>query len=187
MTDEKTDQRNGLKPRYRALCCVCGELRTVARSYRGKKPPEAEDPDPTAAPWCRWLKCSSCRIVTLHAVIADAVTDGSRRDGCPMERHNRLLDRCRRRIERRLTIFAAEGITVRRRTAPEDMEVDDALLEILEYGDTRRLEIRLSRAAPPHQLLRAIEEAEEIIDEPTDLGPWNVTSTGRWRGLALRQ
>lgn len=187
MTDERMDQRTGLKPRNRALCCVCGELRTVAPSYGGKKPSEAEDPDPTAAPWCRWLKCSACRIVTLHAVIADAVTDGSHRDGCPMERQNRLLDRCRRRIERRLTAFAAEGITVRRRTQPEDMEVEDAALEIVEYGDAGRLKIRLARVAAPHQLLRALEEAEEIVDEPTKLGAWNVTSTSRRRGLALRQ
>jgi len=160
----------------------------VAPSYRGKKPPDAEDPDPTAAPCCRWLKCSVCRVVTLHAVIADVVADGSHRDGCLMERQNRLLDRCRRRIERRLTAFAAEGITVRRRTAPEDMAVEDASLEIVEYGDTGRLEIRVSRdAAPPPQLLRALEKAEEIVDERTRFGAWNITSTGRWRGLALRQ
>lgn len=187
MTGERMDQREKLSPRNRALCCVCGELRTVASSYRGKKPAAAEELDPTAAPWCRWLKCSACRIVTLHAVIADAVADGFRRDGCPMERQNRLLDRCRRRIERRLTAFAAEGIAVRRWTAPEDMEVEDASLAILEYGDTGQLEIRLSRDAAPHQLLQALEEAEEIVDERTKLGAWNVTATGRWRGLALRQ
>jgi len=180
------DQRKGSSPRNRALCCICGELRTVAPSYRGRKPAGAEEPDPTAAPWCRWLRCSACRIVTLHAVIADAVADASRRDGCPMERQNRLLDRCRRRIERRLTAFAAEGITVRRWTAPEDMDVEDASLEVLEYGDTGGLEIRLSRDAAPQQLLQTLEEAEEIVDERTKLGAWNVTPTGRWRGLALR-
>lgn len=104
-----------------------------------------------------------------------------------MERQNRLLDRCRGRIERRPTAFAAEGITVRRRTAPEDMAVEDASLEIVEYGDTGRLEIRVSRGAAPHQLLRALERAEEIVDERTRFGAWNVTSTARWRGLALRQ
>lgn len=186
MTGERMGQRNGSSPRNRALCCICGKLRTVAPSYRGKKPPEAEEPGPTAAPWCRWLKCSVCRVVTLHAVIAD-VADGSHRDGCLMERQNRLLDRCRRRIERRLTAFAAEGITVQRRTAPEDMTVEDASLEIVEYGDTGRLEIRVSRDAAPHQLLRALEQVEEIVDERTRFGAWNVTSTGRWRGLALRQ
>ena len=186
MTGDRKGQRKGSSPRNRALCCVCGELRTVAPSYRGKKPPDAEDPDPTAAPWCRWLKCSVCRVVTLHAVIADVVADGSHRDGCLMERQNRLLDRCRRRIERRLTAFAAEGITVRRRTAPEDMGVEDASLAILEYGETGQLEIRLSQDAAPHQLLQALEEAEDIIDGRTKLGAWNVTSTGRWRGLALR-
>jgi hypothetical protein len=77
------------------------------------------------------------------------VADGSRRDGCPMERQNLLLDRCRRRIERRLTVFAAEGITVRRRTAPEDMAVEDASLEIVEYGDTGRLGSAF-RETPPH-------------------------------------
>jgi len=159
----------------------------VAPSYRGRKPAEAEEIDPVAAPWCRWLNCSACRSVTIHAVIADAVADGSRRDGCPMERQNRLLDRCRRRIERRLTAFAAEGITVRRWIAPEDMQVDDAALEILEHGSSRGLEIRLCRSLAPQQLLRALEEAEEIIDEPTKLGAWNFTSTGRWRGLTLRQ
>ncbi|RHW22769.1 hypothetical protein D0Z08_31145 [Nocardioides immobilis] len=125
--------------------------------------------------------------MTLHALIADNATDGSRRDGCPMERQNRLQDQCRRRIERRLTAFVAEGIMVRRQIAPEDMQVDDAALEILEHHGTRRLEIRVSRAVPSHELLQAIDEAEDIIDEPTKLGAWTDTSTGRWRGLALRR
>lgn len=64
-------------------------------------------------------------------------------------------------------------------TDERTMEIQDATPEIVEYGDTRRLEIRVSRDAAPHQLLRAIEEAEEIVDEPTKLGPWNVTSTSR--------
>jgi len=104
-----------------------------------------------------------------------------------MERQNRLQDQCRRRIGRRLTAFAAEGITVRQRIAPEDMHVHDAALEILEHDGTLGLVIRVSRAVPSHELLQAIDEAEDIIDEPTKLGTWTDTSTGRWRGLALRR
>ncbi len=159
----------------------------MAQFYRGRKPAGAEDPDPIAAPWCRWLSCTACHIVTLHAVIVDTVAEGSRRDGCSMERQNRFQDRCRRRIERRLAAFAAEGITVRRRAAPEDMQVANARLEILEFADIRGIEIRVCRAAAPQHLLRAIEGAEDIIDEPTKLGAWTDTPTGRWRGLALRQ
>jgi len=104
-----------------------------------------------------------------------------------MERQNRLQDQCRRRIERRLTAFAAEGITVRQRIAPEDMHVDGAALEILEHDGTRNLEIRVSRAVTPHELMQAIDEAEDIIDDPTKLGAWTGTSSGRWRGVALRR
>lgn len=186
VTEARTDGRKGMRPRSRALCCGCGELRTVAQAYRGRKPAGAADPDPALAPQCRWLACIACGTVTLHAVITDNTTDRSRRDGCSMERLNRLQDRSRRRIERRLKGFAAEGITVQRQIAPEDMQVHDSPLEILQHGGTGRLEIRICRAIPPLQLLQAIEKAEDIIDEPTRLGPWNNTPTSRWRGLSLR-
>jgi hypothetical protein len=35
--------------------------------------------------------------------------------------------------------------------------------------------------------LQAIDEAEDIIDDPTKLGARTDTPTGRWRGLALLQ
>ncbi len=66
------------------------------------------------------------------------------------------------------------------------MQVDDAHLEIVEYDDTRALQIRICATAPPDQLLRGLEAAEDVIDQPERLGDWQDTAEGRWRGLALR-
>jgi len=119
-------------------------------------------------------------------VIADSLTQRWRSEGCDRERHNRLTDRCRRRLERRLTAIAAEGFTVVRVMSIEGMRVDDAAVEVLEYDDDRGLQIRIRGTAAPEQLLRGLEAAEDVIDEPGSLGDWQDTTEGRWRGLALR-
>jgi hypothetical protein len=69
----------------RALCCDCGQLRTVKRRYRlGRFVPElgsgylmspqGRSTYPFAQPWDRFvgdLKCSHCRATTRHAVVRD--------------------------------------------------------------------------------------------------------------------
>jgi len=158
----------------------------VAQSYRGRKPDDARAPGDGASPWCTWLRCAHCCAVTLHAVIADSLTQRWRSEGCDRERHNRLTDRCRRRLERRLTALIAEGVTVVRVMSTHDMHIDDAVVEVLEYDDSRGLQIRVCEAAPPDQLLRGFDAAEDVLDEPGSLGDWQDTTQGRWRGLALR-
>jgi len=179
-------RRQAPRPRNRALCCECGQVRAVAQSYRGKKPEEIQAPDADVAPWCTWLRCAHCDAVRLHAVIADTIAQQWRVEGCDRERHNRLTDRCRRRIERRLKALVAEGVTVVEITASGDMQIDDALVEVVEYEDTRGVQLRICATATPVQLLRGLEDAEDVIDEPAGLGAWHDTPAGRWRGLVLR-
>jgi hypothetical protein len=167
------------------LCCACGQLRTVAASYRGRAPDGIQVSGVSSAPWCTWLRCEHCRSVTLHALIADSSRLwGS--EGCDRERHNRLADRRRRRIERRLTALAADGLSIVRVASADDMRVDGAPVEVVEYDDDRRLQVRICVAAPTEKLLDGIEAAEDIVDEPMRLGDWTNTIEGRWRGLAIR-
>lgn len=185
MSGDRAGERHGVRPRNRALCCDCGEVRTVAQFYRGKKPVHATS-EVGAPRWCAWLRCAHCRAVTLHAVIADCRSEQWGSDGCERERHNRLTDRLRRRIERRLIALLAEGVTVLRAASPDDMQVADASVEVLEYDDGRGIQIRICSTATPEQLLHGLEEAEDLVDEPTRLGDWKNTAVGRWRGLSLR-
>lgn len=181
-----TGQRPGGRPRNRALCCDCGQLRTVAQFYRGRTPGHIRPREVGDHPWCAWLRCGHCRRVTLHAVIADSLAQRWRTEGCDRERHDRLTDRCRRRIERRLAALVAEGVTVVRAMSTDDMQVEDAPVEVVEYADARGLQIRICATATPVQLLRVVEAAEDVIDDPTKLGDWQSATDGRWRGLALR-
>jgi len=158
----------------------------VAQSYRGRAPEVVRAPEADAHPWCTWLRCAHCSTVTLHAVIADSLTQQWRSHGCDRERHNRLTDRCRRRIGRRLTALVVEGVTVVRVMSTSDMQIDDAPVEVVEYDDTRGLQIRICEGAKPDQLLRGLEAVEDVLDEPARLGAWQHTTEGRWRGLALR-
>jgi hypothetical protein len=185
-TGTGADGRRGSRRRNRALCCECGQLRTVAQSYRGTKPAEIPATAIDVAPWCTWLRCAHCDAVRLHAVIADTLAQQWRVQGCDRERHNRLTDRCRRRIDRRLTTLAAEGVTVVKVTTSGDMQVDDAVVEVVEYADARGVQLRICAAATPVQLLRGLDDAEDVIDDLTVLGAWHDSAVGRWRGLALR-
>src|SRR5215213_2496666 len=185
MTADPIDRRQRTKPRNRALYCMCGELRTVAASYRGPKREEADQSDTDVGRWCRRLKCSECRTVTLHAVIADSLAEKYRFDGCSMERHNRRTDLCRRRIRRRLAALVDEGVTVFYASAPEEMTVSEATVEVVECGDARGVHVRVYAETTPERLLRAVEDAEDVVDDRAKLGPWNQTLSARWRGLAL--
>jgi len=131
------------------------------------------------------LRCSHCGAVTLHAVIGDHLSQQWSRDGCDREKHDRRADRERRRIERRISALTSEGVSVVRFATPEDMQVDHVPVEVVQYDDPRGLELHICATATPTQLLRGIEAAEDVIDEPTRLGPWNDTAFGRWRGVAL--
>gem|GEM_PF-1961608 len=158
----------------------------MGQYYRGKNPSNEPMPDDPGVRWCAWLRCEHCREVTLHAVLADNLNHRWGSAGCDRERSNRLRDRSRRRIQRRLAGFAAEGIAVIEKLSSEEMQVDSATLEVVEYDDPRGMEIRISAAATPEQVLHGIEVAEDVIDEPDRLGAWMRTDRGRWRGLALR-
>lgn len=65
------------------------------------------------------------------------------------------------------------------------MNLDNSLVEIIEYADTRRFLIRVCTSVAPDRLLRAIELAEDILDSPDQLGPWADDAAGLWRGLAI--
>lgn len=174
------DGRRGPRRRNRALCCECGQVRAVAHSYRGRKPRGARAPEAGVLPWCTWLRCAHCEAVRLHAVIADALARSWRVEGCDRERHNRRTDRCRRRIERRLTALVVEGVTVVEVTSTGDMQIDDALVEVVEYDDdTRSLQVRICATAPPVHLLRVLEDAEDVIDDPALLPCINAAACSR--------
>jgi len=80
----------------------------------------------------------------------------------------------------------AAGVTVVRVMSTDDVQIDDALVEVVEYDDARSLQIRICASAPPVQLLRGLDDTEDVIDEPAALGAWHDTIDGRWRGLVLR-
>jgi len=172
------------RPRNRALCCRCGDLRTVAHSYRGR-PPEGVRGSNSAGPWCTWLLCSHCGLVTVHAVIVDVLAGRWGREGCDRERHDRRADRDRRRIERRLRALVADGVTVIREPYIEAMSVDDSVADLIEYADPRGVVLRICVTAEPSRVLHALDIAEDLLDAPSQLGLWTVDEDGQWRGLAL--
>jgi len=118
-------------------------------------------------------------------LIVDAMADTWRRDGCDRERHDRTADRHRRRTRRRLNALAAEGVSIVRASSAEQMSLVGALVEIIEYADTRDFLIRVRATAEPPLLREAVELAEDLLDTPDQLGPWVDDATGIWRGLAI--
>lgn len=176
-------RRSSRSPANRALCCECGELRTVAQGYRGRPPDDAAAG--RAGQWCAWLRCAHCGGTTLHAIIGDVLADEWRSEGCDRERHDRIADRCRRRINRRLGALAAEGVSIVRASSGEEMNLDSSLVEVIEYADDHGFLLRICACAPPSRLLQAVELAEDLLDSPDRLGPWADDTTGIWRGLAV--
>jgi hypothetical protein len=63
------------RPRVHALCCECGNLRTVAASYRWRyDDPESsydDDQDPRGWRLTRTLRCSACEAMTRHAILRE--------------------------------------------------------------------------------------------------------------------
>ena len=171
------------RPRNRALCCRCGQLRSVAQGYRGRGPDGAGSRE--VGPWCTWLHCSHCGATTVHALIVDALADQWGRSGCDREQSDRRRDRCRRRIDRRLRALAADGVTIVRAPSSERMHLDEAIIEVIEYADLRGFVIRVCVTTDPSRLLRALDLAEDLLDEPERLGPRADDPGGPWRGLAI--
>ena len=65
------------------------------------------------------------------------------------------------------------------------MSVVGALVEVIEYADTRDFLLRVCPTAEPSLLREAVEVAEDLLDAPEKLGPWVDDATGNWRGLAI--
>lgn len=170
--------------RNRALCCRCGHLRTVADNYRGRRPPGTPG-SPELGPWCTWLRCAHCGESTVHALVVDTLAERWSREGCDRERRDRRTDRHRRRLERRLRALATEGVTVVRAPSGERMALEEAILEVIEYADDRGFVIRICVTADPSRLLGALEVAEDLLDDPAQLGVWADDRDGLWRGLAI--
>lgn len=147
--------------------------------------PEGVDAINLADSWCRWLKCLNCGATTVHALIPDPPPESWRRDGCDRERGNRFADQCRRRVQRRLSELATEGVAIIRATSADQMNVDGAVVEVIEFDNPRRLLVRVRVSADPDRVLRALERAEDLLDAPAELGPWINGAERRWRGLAL--
>ncbi len=65
------------------------------------------------------------------------------------------------------------------------MSLVGALVEVVEYADTRDLLMRVHVTAEPRLLLESVELAEDLLDAPERLGPWVDDAAGIWRGLAI--
>jgi len=72
-----------------------------------------------------------------------------------------------------------------RATSGERMALEEAIIEVIEYADPRRFVIRVCATAEPSRLLGALDIAEDLLDEPGQLGPWADDRDGLWRGLAI--
>lgn len=67
----------------------------------------------------------------------------------------------------------------------ERMSLDEAIIEVIEYADVRGFVVRICATDDPGRLLGAIDIAEDLLDDPGQLGPWADDRGGRWRGLAI--
>jgi len=69
--------------------------------------------------------------------------------------------------------------------ATTDGTVEGAIIEVIEYVDARGFVVRVSSCAAPEEVLGALHDAEDLLDEPTRLGPWADDADGLWRGMAI--
>lgn len=169
--------------RDRALCCQCGEVRTVSHSFRGRSPDGARDVDLEA--WCRWLRCAHCGKSTVHAVVADVLADEWGREGCDREQRDRRADRDRRRAERRLRAIAADGVLVVRTHSAGAMSVINSIVELVEYPQRDAFVMRVRVTAEPRPLLLALDSAEELLDQFCGPRGWAAGEDHTWRGMAI--
>jgi hypothetical protein len=75
------------------------------------------------------------------------MADSWRREGCDREQRDRRSNRNRRRLARRLPALAAEGVTVNRVSSRERMNLDESIIEVIEYGDVREFGVRICAPA----------------------------------------
>lgn len=177
-----TDLRRGRRERSDALCCACGAIRQVATTYVSRPPAEVERPADARS--VQYLKCSgACGTRTWHALLLPPERRDKRGDACEMQ--NRRADQSRARVRRRLAGMQAIGVAVIRKSTFAQMQLDDAVVEIVQYD--ARVEVRLCEAADPREQVKAIETLEELLDDLELLGEWTMTKTCRWRGVAIRQ
>lgn len=184
-TPARKNRRRAPRPKNRALCCECGQLRTVGEHFEGKRPAGREEPD--QATWTNWLKCTECGRITLHAEIQDANrARGFLTRGCIMEEENRQEDVGARIIRRRIAGLRADGIEIE--------WVDDPILnasdqecalgvELRTNGPVEYLRIELWSAASKRQLRKLLETIEHRIDDLDD--PLRARLRQAPEGLAL--
>lgn len=183
--------------RLTALCCRCGRVRTVSAAYNGPRKRYASGETWQQVANLRrvqvrhgvylehqpgWrclldLKCATCNEFTAHAYIReDDLRDHA-------EEQDRRVDRGRRRVARRLAGLEGTGVRVVLKEQ-EQLQVEDAPVEVVEYDDTG-LEVRVCLTAPPDRLLECMRIVEEYVDDCGQLGPWQQGRAWRWRGVAL--
>ena len=79
----------------------------------------------------------------------------------------------------------ADGVTVVRAGTSGAMNLDGAIVELIEYADARGFVLRVCVTAEPSRVLHALDLAEDLIDAPAQLGEWAEDRNGLWRGVAV--
>lgn len=79
----------------------------------------------------------------------------------------------------------AGGATVRL-LAREELRVESAPVELVEYSDERGLEARVCLEWEPDHLVECLDEAAWLLVDLDQLGEWTTGSKGlQWRGVAV--
>jgi hypothetical protein len=129
--------------RIRALCCECGNLRTVSANY--EPPRDANNTDEADIHQRGWrctatLKCSVCKTKTRHALLRDG-EEPDHRDFAELEEHERHAVIRRRAALRPLETATNDELrteSIRRiRNIMGMLHLDDLTLE--ECGDLLEL------------------------------------------------
>jgi len=108
------------------------------------------------------------------------------------EAEDRARDKARRRVERRLAGLKAIGVTVTRYIDPDEMQLEDAPVDVIEDREHPErgtgIEVRVCDSAPPASVFKALDDVEDVLDDLDLLGDWNAEPDGSaWRGIAIRQ
>lgn len=144
---EGTDRRRGPRKRVRALCCVCGRLRTVSVNYCGRRE-EILEPG-----WARlnWVKCATCGEVTRHAVL----TDGDGRDWAEEAQRKVVL-------KHELLVIALSAMATVEFVPFDDVEC--ALFVEQTYSD-KAWTVLLNEAWPLDLQIQVLEAALELLQD----------------------